>query len=67
MKKMLLTDFLASGGTQREVADALGTQQSAISQMVRARRTVELTICDGKIVSAIEFRPIPARPKRSAA
>ncbi len=67
MKKFSLGEYLASEGTQQRLADALGIQQSAVSQMVRSGRNIEITVhLDGSI-EANEIRPIPARPKRAAA
>lgn len=67
MKTIPLSQYLAEIGTQQELADALGIQQSAVSQMVRARRNIEITILEDGRIQANEIRPIPARPKRSAA
>ncbi|AJE21476.1 Cro/CI family transcriptional regulator [Azotobacter chroococcum] len=67
MKKFPLGEYLATEGTQQKLADALGIQQSAVSQMVRSGRNIEITVhADGQI-EANEIRPIPARPKRTAA
>ncbi|MGE8098093.1 Cro/CI family transcriptional regulator [Pseudomonas fluorescens] len=67
MKKIPLSKYLEEYGTQAVLAAALGVNQSAISQMVRSGRSIEVTIfSDGKL-EANELRPIPARPKRSAA
>lgn len=67
MKKLTLSKYLESHGTQTELAEALGIQQSAVSQMARSGRNIEITIyADGRI-EANEIRPVPARPKKSAA
>ncbi|WP_223538675.1 Cro/CI family transcriptional regulator [Pseudomonas sp. BF-R-12] len=67
MKKIPLSKYLEEHGTQAALAAALGVNQSAISQMVRSGRSIDITIyCDGHL-EANEIRPIPARPKRSAA
>jgi len=67
MKKIPLSKYLDENGTQAALAVALGVNQSAISQMVRSGRSIEITIfSDGKL-EANEIRPIPARPKRSTA
>lgn len=67
MKKFPLGDYLATEGTQQKLADALGIQQSAVSQMVRSGRKIEITVYPDGRIEANEIRPIPARPKRSAA
>lgn len=67
MKKLTLSKYLESHGTQTELAEALGIQQSAVSQMARSGRNIEITIyADGRI-EANEIRPVPARPKKTAA
>ncbi len=67
MKKLSLSKYLESHGTQTELAEALGIQQSAVSQMARSGRNIEITIyADGRI-EANEIRPVPARPKKTAA
>lgn len=67
MTKFSLGGYLATEGTQKKLADALGIQQSAVSQMVRSGRNIEIIVhADGRI-EANEIRPIPARPKRTAA
>tara|TARA_Y100000815_G_scaffold272699_1_gene302163 strand:- start:1026 stop:1229 length:204 start_codon:yes stop_codon:yes gene_type:complete len=67
MKKIPISEYLADHGTQQDLASALGVNQSAVSQMVRSGRNIEVTIyADGRI-EANEIRPIPVRPKRSAA
>ena len=67
MKKILLSKYLEEHGTQAALAAALGVNQSAISQMVRAGRSIEITLYDDGRIEANEIRPIPARPKRTAA
>ncbi|MCX4217424.1 Cro/CI family transcriptional regulator [Pseudomonas sp. MCal1] len=67
MKKIPLSKYLEEHGTQAVLAAALGVNQSAISQMVRAGRSIEITIYDDGRIEANEIRPIPARPKRTAA
>jgi len=67
MKKLSLSKYLESHGTQTLLAEALGIQQSAVSQMARSGRNIEITIhADGRI-EANEIRPVPARPKKTAA
>lgn len=67
MKKLSLSKYLESHGTQSVLAEALGIQQSAVSQMARSGRNIEITIhADGRI-EANEIRPVPARPKKTAA
>ncbi|USU02968.1 Cro/CI family transcriptional regulator [Pseudomonas siliginis] len=67
MKKIPLSKYLVEHGTQAALAAALGVNQSAISQMVRAGRSIEITLYDDGRIEANEIRPIPARPKRTAA
>ncbi|ASE22775.1 Cro family transcriptional repressor [Pseudomonas protegens] len=67
MKKIPLSKYLEEHGTQSALAAALGVNQSAISQMVRAGRSIEITLYEDGRVEANEIRPIPARPKRTAA
>jgi len=67
MKKIPLSKYLEEHGTQAALAAALGVNQSAISQMVRAGRSIEITLYDDGSIKANEIRPIPARPKRTAA
>lgn len=67
MKKIPLSKYLEERGTQAALAAALGVNQSAISQMVRAGRSIEITLYDDGRIEANEIRPIPARPKRTAA
>ncbi len=67
MKKTPLSKYLEEHGTQAALAAALGVNQSAISQMVRAGRSIEITLYDDGRIEANEIRPIPARPKRTAA
>ncbi|QWE81277.1 Cro/CI family transcriptional regulator [Pseudomonas donghuensis] len=67
MKKIPLSKYLEEHGTQAVLAAALGVNQSAISQMVRSGRSIEITIFADGHLEASEIRPIPARPKRSAA
>ncbi|ANF26006.1 MULTISPECIES: Cro/CI family transcriptional regulator [Gammaproteobacteria] len=67
MKKLSLSKYLESHGTQSVLAEALGIQQSAVSQMARSGRNIEITLhADGRI-EANEIRPVPARPKKTAA
>ncbi|NEK79519.1 MAG: XRE family transcriptional regulator [Xanthomonas perforans] len=54
-------------GTQSTLATALGVGQSAISQMARSGRVIEVVVHDDGRIEANEIRPIPARPRRSAA
>ncbi|MGE7815910.1 Cro/CI family transcriptional regulator [Pseudomonas sivasensis] len=67
MKKIHLSKYLEEHGTQAALATALGVNQSAISQMVRAGRSIEITLYDDGRIEANEIRPIPARPKRTVA
>ncbi len=67
MRKISLSEYLASEGTQQKLADALGIQQSAVSQMVRSGRNIEITLHRDGSIEANEIRAIPARPKRTAA
>lgn len=67
MKTISLSKYLAEEGTQQQLADALGIQQSAVSQMVRSGRNIEVTIHADGSIEANEIRPIPARPRKSAA
>lgn len=61
MKTVTLIEYLAEHGTQADLAKGLGVQQSAISQMLRAKRNLTITICDDGKLEAVETRPIPAR------
>lgn len=61
MKTVTLIEYLAEHGTQADLAKGLGVQQSAISQMLRAKRNITITICDDGKLEAVETRPIPAR------
>jgi len=67
MKTIPLSKYLEKHGTQAALAAALGVNQSAISQMVRSGRSIEITIFTDGRIEANELRPIPARPKKSAA
>lgn len=67
MKKIPLSQYLDKHGTQAVLAAALGVNQSAISQMVRSGRSIEITIHNDGRLEANEIRPIPARPKKSVA
>jgi len=67
MKSIPLSEYLADYGTQQELADALGIQQSAVSQMVRSGRNIVVTIHDDGRIEANEIRPVPARPRKTAA
>ncbi|WP_312537678.1 Cro/CI family transcriptional regulator [Stutzerimonas nitrititolerans] len=67
MKKFSLGEYLANEGTQQQLADALGIQQSAVSQMVRSGRNIEVCVLEDGSIEANEIRPIPARPRRAAA
>lgn len=65
MKSISLSEYLESHGTQATLAAALGVNQSAISQMVKAGRNIQISIfADGRL-EANEIRPVPARPKGS--
>lgn len=63
MKTIPLEEYLASHGTQGDLAKALGIQQSAVSQMHRSKRTITITLMDDGSILANEIRPIPARKK----
>jgi DNA-binding transcriptional regulator YdaS (Cro superfamily) len=67
MKKIPLREYLADVGTQKVLADALGIQQSAVSQMARSDRNIEITIYANGRIEANEIRAIPAKPKRAVA
>lgn len=61
MTTVSLEQYLAGHGTQSDLAKALGIQQSAVSQMLRAKRDIRITIYDDGHIEASEVRPIPAR------
>ena len=61
MNTITLSEYLASHGTQAELAKALGVQQSAISQMVQAKRNITITIHANGSLEASETRRIPVR------
>ena len=61
MTTVSLEQYLAGHGTQSDLAKALGIQQSAVSQMFRAKRDIRITIYDDGHIEASEVRPIPAR------
>lgn len=61
MTTVTLSEYLAKHGTQAELAKALGIQQSAISQMLRAKRNISITLHADGSLEASETRPIPAR------
>lgn len=61
MKIVTLDEYLATHGTQSDLAKALGIQQSAVSQMHRSARTITITLMDDGTILANEIRPIPAR------
>ncbi|WP_122586665.1 Cro/CI family transcriptional regulator [Pseudomonas viridiflava] len=61
MKNVTLREYLATHGTQSDLAKALGIQQSAVSQMYRSDRTITITFMDDGTLQANESRPIPAR------
>jgi DNA-binding transcriptional regulator YdaS (Cro superfamily) len=67
MKTVPLSEYLAEIGTQQVLANALGVQQSAVSQMARSGRNIEVIIHEDGRIEAQELRPIPARPRKSAA
>lgn len=67
MKTVPLSKYLAEIGTQQALANALGIQQSAVSQMVRSGRNIEVIIHEDGRIEAQELRPIPARPRKTAA
>lgn len=66
MKKITLNKYLEEHGTQAELAAALGVNQSAVSQMLRSGRHIEITVYNDGTIEANEIRPIPARPRSSA-
>lgn len=58
MKEVSLKEFLANG-TQREVAEALGIHQSAVSQMLAAGRDIRVQVDEsGRILTAHELKPL---------
>ena len=67
MKTVPLREYLAEIGTQQVLANALGIQQSAVSQMVRSGRNIEVIIHEDGRIEAQELRPIPARPRKAVA
>lgn len=67
MRTVSLADYLDGIGTQADLAKALGIQQSAISQMVRAKRNITVCINADGSMTASETRPIPSRTKTQAA
>lgn len=67
MKTVPLSKYLAEIGTQQALANALGIQQSAVSQMVRSGRNIEVILHEDGRIEAQELRPIPARPRKTAA
>jgi len=67
MKTVPLSEYLAEIGTQQVLANALGVQQSAVSQMVRSGRNIEVIIHEDGRIEAQELRPIPARPRKAVA
>lgn len=66
MKKITLNKYLEDHGTQAELAMALGVNQSAVSQMLRSGRHIEITMHNNGTIEANEIRPIPARPRSSS-
>ena len=67
MRTIPLSEYLAEVGTQRTLADALCIQQSAVSQMVRSGRNIEVILHEDGKIEAREIRPVPARPRRTVA
>lgn len=61
MKVMPLEEYLESHGTQKDLANALGVIQSAVSQMLRSKRKIMITLHDDGRIEAHEIRPIPVR------
>ncbi|MCJ2370182.1 Cro/CI family transcriptional regulator [Pseudomonas sp. RGM 3321] len=61
MKTVTLGEYLATHGTQSDLAKALDIQQSAVSQMHRSGRNINITLMDDGSLSAYEIKPIPAR------
>ena len=61
MKTVSLEEYLAGHGTQSDLAKALGIQQSAVSQMLRAKRDIRISIHSDGRIEASEIRQIPAR------
>lgn len=61
MQTVTLGEYLALHGTQSDLAKALGVQQSAVSQMHRSNRAINITLMDDGSIQANEIRPIPAR------
>lgn len=66
MKQIPLAEYLSTYGTQAALAEALGVNQSAISQMSRSGRNIHVTIHDDGRMEANEIRPVPARPRVAA-
>ena len=67
MTRYPLQQYLETQGTQKSLAAALGVQQSAVSQMLRSGRNIEITVYEDGRLEANELRPVPARPRKSAA
>lgn len=67
MKKIPLSEYLSGEGTQQKLADALGVQQTAVSQMARSGRNIEVTIHADGSIEAHEIRKLPAKAKRATA
>jgi len=67
MRTVSLAEYLEGIGTQADLAKALGIQQSAVSQMVRAKRNITICIHADGAMTASETRPIPSRIKPTAA
>lgn len=65
MNKVSLADYLANHGTQEKLAEGLGCNQSAVSQMQRSGRKIFVVIHEDGRLEAIEERQVPARPKSS--
>nr|5W8Z_A Chain A, XPH2 [Pseudomonas fluorescens PF5] len=57
MKKIPLSKYLEEHGTQSALAAALGVNQSAISQMVRAGRCIDIELYTDGRVECRELRP----------
>lgn len=66
MTEITLTDFLA-GRTQKEAAEALSVNQSAISQMLAANRDIRIKVSDdGAVVKVVEHKVIVQKSAQAA-
>lgn len=66
MTEITLHQFLEQH-TQKEAAEGMGVNQSAVSQMVKSGRDVRLLInASGAIESSYEFKPIGKTDRKVA-